>query len=229
MRLILFRLLDPYIEKRTISRALEAGCGVGYLSRLLQAKRKLPIIPMDLSAEGLRFGRQMGLERALQGNIVDLPFGAGVFDLVISIDVMQQLQHGDERRAAAEFARVLRPGGLLALRVSALDILRSRHSEFVFEKQRYTRERLMRVFSEVGVRTLRCVYANSLLMPVALAKFRIWEPLIRKAPSTGVESAPPWLDRLLFGALAWESAWVAKGHDLPLGQSLFLIGERAAA
>ena len=67
---------------------------------------------------------------------------------------------------------------------------------------------------------LRCSYANSLLMPVALAKFRLWEPLLRKPPASGVQPVAPWLDRLLHAPLAMEAAWLGTGSDLPLGQSL---------
>ena len=41
-----------------------------------------------------------------------------------------------------------------------------------------------------------------------------------------VESAPRWLDRLLYAPLAAESAWIGSGRNLALGQSLILIGER---
>ena len=46
---------------------------------------------------------------------------------------------GEEQRAVNELARVTRPGGLVLMRAAALDMLRSRHSEFVFERQRFTR------------------------------------------------------------------------------------------
>jgi len=112
------------------------------------------------------------------------------------------------------------------VRVSALDILHSRHSDFAFERQRFTRKRLMGLFTGCGVRVLRCTYANSLLMPVALAKFRIWEPLMRRPPASGVAPVAPWLDRLLSLPLAAESAWLGAGRNLPVGQSLILIGEK---
>ena len=41
----------------------------------------------------------------------------------------------------------------------------------------------MELFAGAGIRVLRCTYANSLLLPVALAKFRLWEPLMRQAPA----------------------------------------------
>jgi len=226
MRNILFRMLEPYVARRPIVRALEAGCGTGYLSHLLQSERGWPIVPMDLSGDGLRHAREMGVERPVQGDIRALPFATSAFDLVLSIDVLAHLPHGTEHEAAREFARVLVPGGLLAIRTAALDILRSRHSDFAFERQRFTRRRLMGLFTGAGVRVLRCTYANSLLLPVALAKFRLWEPLTGAAPSSGVEPVAPWLDRTLYAPLALEAAWIGAGHNLLAGQSLVLIGEK---
>ena len=186
------------------------------------------MVAMDFSGEGLRYARQMGVNDPVQGDIRALPFSDEAFDLVMSVDVLVHLPRGEEQAAARELARVTRRGGLIALRVSALDILRSRHGQFAHERQRFTRRRLTELMEAAGIRVLRCSYANSLLMPVALAKFRIWEPLTRKAPQSGVQPVAPWLDRLLHAPLAVEAAWLSAGHDLPLGQSLMLIGERIA-
>jgi SAM-dependent methyltransferase len=226
MRSILFRMMEPYLAGRGLGRALEAGCGTGYLSHLLQVERGWPMVPMDLSRHGLRYAREMGVEWPVQGDIRAIPFAAAAFDLVMSIDVLAHLPRGQEHVAARELARVLAPGGLLVIRTAALDVLRSRHSEFAFERQRFTRRRLMGLVTGAGVRVLRCTYANSLLTPVALAKFRVWEPLMRAPASSGVEPVAPWLDRALYAPLALEAAWIGAGHDLPVGQSLILIGER---
>jgi SAM-dependent methyltransferase len=128
-------------------------------------------------------------------------------------------------QAMGELVRTLAPGGLLAMRTSALDILRSRHSEFTRERQRFMRKRLIELASGYGIRVLR-TYANSLLLPVALTKFRIAEPLLRMKPASGMRPVAAWLDKLLYLALRLEAAWLASGRDLPLGQSLVLIGER---
>jgi SAM-dependent methyltransferase len=168
----------------------------------------------------------MGVERAVQGNVLALPFADGTFDLVMSFDMLVHMKPGEEQLAAREMARVLTRGGLLVVRAAAFDFLRSRHSEFVGEHQRYTRRQLMGLMTAAGVRVLRCTYINALLLPVALAKFRIWEPLTRQPASSGIESAPQWLDRLLYAPLAFEAEWVARGHSFPAGQSLMLIGEK---
>jgi SAM-dependent methyltransferase len=226
MRSIFFRVLDPYLAGRAIGQGLEAGCGTGYFSRLMQQQRGWPIVPLDVSSHGLRYARRMGVQRPIQGDTCNLPFASGIFDLVISLDVLPHLARGREREAAAEMARVLAPGGLLAIRASALDILRSRHSAFVFEQQRFTRARLVALAEAAGVRVLRCTYVNALLAPIALAKFRLWEPLLRKPASSGVEPAAPWLDRLLYAPMALEAVWLGAGGSFPFGQSLILIGEK---
>jgi SAM-dependent methyltransferase len=228
MRRILFAMIDPYLAGRKVRRALEGGSGAGFLSHVLQVERGLPVVPLDLGWEGLEYGRSLGLRDQVQGNLAELPFADGAFDLVLSLDVIVHFPRGEEHRAARELARVLAPGGLLALRVSALDILRSRHSEFAFERQRFTRRRLMGLVAGCGIRVLRCTYANSLLLPVALARFRLWEPLFRKPPASGVKPVAPWLDRLLSLPLRIESSWIASGRGFPLGQSLVLIGEKMA-
>jgi SAM-dependent methyltransferase len=228
MRSILFRMLEPHLSGRKIGRALEAGCGTGYFSYLLQNERRLPVTPVDVGWEGLRRARSMGVQRPVQANILNLPFGNAAFDLVLSIDVLPHLIRGEDQRGMNELGRVLAPGGLLVVRTAALHLLRSRHSEFVYERQRFTRSRLTELARHAGISVLRCTYANSLLLPIALAKFRLWEPLTRQAPSSGVEPVAPWLDRILFGALAAEARWIGAGHDLPIGQSLVLIGEKMA-
>src|SRR5262249_52088717 len=99
MRRILFRLLDPILEKRPIRRALEAGCGTGYFSQLMQRERGWPLVPVDLSGEGLKYARQLGVERPVQADVNFLPFAAGTFDLVFSLDVIVHIPRGEEHRA----------------------------------------------------------------------------------------------------------------------------------
>ena len=226
MREILFRMLEPHVAARKIGRVLEAGCGTGYLAKLMESERHWPVTAVDISGEGLRYAREMGLPRPVRGDVRELPFARESFDLVISTDVLPHLARGEEHRAARELARVLARSGLLALRVAALDILRSRHSEFVEERQRFTRRRLVELVEAVGIRVLRCTYVNSVLMPAALVKFRVWEPLLGRPAASGVAMPAPWVNRLLSAPLALEAACVGAGLDFPAGQSLVLVGEK---
>lgn len=228
MRQILSRVLEPFLSNRPVRRVLEAGCGTGFFARTLERERGWEVYPSDIAWEGLSYGRNLGLRKLSQADLAALPFAEGAFDMVTAIDVLAHFPPGKEDRPIRELARVLSPGGLLVLRASALDILRSRHSEFVNEQQRFTRGKLMRSISAAGIRILRCTYANTILLPVALAKFRVWEPLGSKAPESGVRPVAGWLDRLFYGCLCAESGWLASGFNLPVGQSLILVGEKIA-
>jgi SAM-dependent methyltransferase len=227
MRDILFRLLDPIAKRRRFDRVLEAGCGTGYLSRLLAERYQWRMVPMDGDPDGLDYASKAGTHRLVRGDVVALPFESESFDALLTIDVITHLDRGAEERAFQEFARVLRPGGMLVLRTSALEILRSRHSEFVHEVQRFTRSELVESLDRAGFRVGRCTYANSLLFPVALFKFRVWEPLTKQEPHSGVQNVPPWLDRLLYLPLRMEAGWIGSGGSLPVGQSIVLIAYKS--
>jgi SAM-dependent methyltransferase len=229
MRAGLFGMLEAQLKGRAVTSVLEAGCGTGYLSQLLQRERGWPVVPLDYSGDGLGYARELGVRNAVQGDIRHLPFGDGAFDLVLSVDVMAHLPRGDEHLAARELARVAKRGGVVVVRTSALDVLRSRHGEFVHETQRFTRRRLVEVFAGAGIKVVRCTYCNTLLMPIALVKFRLWEPLMAlmgQPAESGVQPVAGWLDRLLYAPLAIEAAWLGAGYNLPTGQSLVLIGEK---
>ena len=226
MRRILYGMLDPLARARRIERVLDGGCGTGYMARRLEERYGWQMYPVDYSLDGLAVGRSLGVQRLVQADIAVLPFPVGAFQAVVSLDVLVHFPRGEEGRVVGELARVLEPGGLLVLRVAALELLRSRHSEHIFERQRFTRRRLAEVCARHGFRLLRATYANALLLPVALAKFRVWEPLLRRPVASGVAGVPRWLDRFLYLPLVCEAGWIRAGLRFPLGQSLILIGER---
>jgi SAM-dependent methyltransferase len=185
------------------------------------------MVAVDLGMEGLQYGLSMGLQRLVQADVASLPFPSGVFDAVVSFDVLVHFALGGEIAAFQEIGRIVKPGGLVLVRVSALDALRSRHSIFASEKQRFTKTRLEMSLRNAGLQVLRCTYANSFLLPAALAKFRIWEPLFDREPSSGVEPVAPWLDELLYKPLNMEAKLLGSGLNLPLGQSLIALARKA--
>lgn len=108
-------------------RVLDVGCGSG---RHTAAAKRLPaarVVGVDRAAAELSAARERlslheklegpGEGRAflLAGDVLDLPFAAASFDLVLCCEVLEHVP--DDRRAAAELARVLRPGGTLVVSV----------------------------------------------------------------------------------------------------------------
>jgi ubiquinone/menaquinone biosynthesis C-methylase UbiE len=226
MREILFGMLDPLVAARPMQRVLDAGCGTGYFAKLVEQRYDIPTYAIDFGRDGVELGRRMGLRRLAQCDVRALPFRDESFDLVLSMDVVAHFPRGGEAPAFREMARVLSRRGVMAIRVSALDILHSRHSQFAHERQRFTRRRIIEATEAAGLRVLRCTYANTLLAPVAFAKFRIWEPLTRQPPTSGVEPVAAWMDHALHGALAIEATLTRAGWNLPIGQSLVLLAEK---
>jgi SAM-dependent methyltransferase len=226
MQRIMLGLMDPLVSRRRIRRGIDAGCGTGYFARMLEQRYEFPVVPADRAREGLEHGRKAGARRLTQCDAAALPFADGSFGLSVSLDVLGYLDPGAEEHAVREMARVLAPEGLMVLRVPALDMLRSRHSEFTRERQRFTRARLKQMVRGAGIRILRCTYANTLLFPLAVTRFRVWEPLFQKKPASASRPLNSWLDSALHAPLKMESRVLLRGWNLPLGQTLILIGEK---
>lgn len=223
------KILSAWIErmaKRPQGSVLEAGCGTGYMSQWLAQQYGWRMTPLDLEYAGLRYGQRQGMERLTQGDITALPFRKASFDALVSLDVVVHLPRGSEGDAFREFHRVLKPKAPLILRAAALDALRSRHSQFATERQRFNRKRLVRSLESSGFRVLDVSYANSFLVPVAWVKFRIWEELTNQPPQSGVTIPPEPLNELLEKPLALEALLLRAGFRLPIGQSLLVLAEK---
>jgi len=225
MRRILDLLLDRYCPAGAGARVLEAGCGTGFEAARLVGERGWAITPIDLSPVAAAHTRGRGLHPAI-ASVEALPFAPDLFQGVISLDVLVHLDAPGQARSIGEFARVLRPGGWLLVRSAALEVLRSRHSEWVGERHRVRLSGVRTAVEAAGLRVRYATYANSLLLPVALAKFRVWEPLTRTPARSGVEMPAAWLNRLLEVPLRAEGGWLGMGGRFPAGQSIYVCAEK---
>jgi SAM-dependent methyltransferase len=92
---------------------LEAGCGEGYGAAVALDAGASTVVALDYDADAVEHTRGTYGVPAVRGNLVALPFAAGRFDVVLSLQTLEHLW--DQRTFLAECARVLRPGGRLAL------------------------------------------------------------------------------------------------------------------
>jgi demethylmenaquinone methyltransferase/2-methoxy-6-polyprenyl-1,4-benzoquinol methylase len=91
---------------------LDLGAGSGKLSA--QLGLGVRVVGVDLSAPMLALARERrSALRAVQGSAFRLPFHEGSFDAAVSAFVLRNL--ADLQPAFAELARVVRPGGRVAL------------------------------------------------------------------------------------------------------------------
>lgn len=206
---------------------LDAGCGTGTNAEWMARTFGWRVTCLDSAEEGLRYARgRAGLAGLVRGDILALPFRSGTFDLVTCFDVFVHLETGEEPLALREMGRCLRAGGWLLLRAAAFGWLRSRHSEFVREKQRFTLPQLIEAAERAGFEPRYSTYANSLLLPAALVKFRVVEPLLRAPATSGVRLGPAWLEQALGAALELEARWIGRGGRFPVGQSAIVLARK---
>jgi tRNA (cmo5U34)-methyltransferase len=98
---------------------LDVGCGAGnYTLKLLQSLPDLQVTLLDLSQPMLARAVERitavssGAIHSIQGDIRDITFPAGQFDIILAAAVLHHLRGVDQWRAVfAKFHQVLKPGG----------------------------------------------------------------------------------------------------------------------
>jgi SAM-dependent methyltransferase len=219
MRAITASVVAPHVRGRA-ARILDAGCGTG--NNLEHFRTWGAPVGIDLSEEAVRFCRERGVTVA-RGSVLSLPFPDRTFDLVTSFDVLYHRWITDDRAAVGELVRVLRPGGLLFVRVPALKMLWGAHDEAVYSRHRYTRGELRQLFGACGLRVVRASYCNSLLFPVLATRRTLDRWLAREG--SDVESLSPVLEKTFRSLLGLEAAWMRR-FSFPVGASVVALGQR---
>ena len=94
---------------------LDAGCGVGYGSAMLAEAGAAEVIGVDLSDKAVQAAGAGAPPHAsfVVGDVHALPFETGRFDVVVCFEVIEHVEGQDQ--VIAELARVLAPGGVLAI------------------------------------------------------------------------------------------------------------------
>ncbi len=162
-------------------RVLDIGCGSGRHVAAAARRKGVFVAGADPNPQDLALcRRRMGIEREMKtvhgrwalaaADIRALPFAEATFDLVVCAEVLEHIQ--DHERAAAEIARVLKPGKTLA--VSVPRYYPERICWALSESYRrssgghvriYRQKGLRRLLEGCGLRTVRGHYAHALHSP----------------------------------------------------------------
>jgi ubiquinone/menaquinone biosynthesis C-methylase UbiE len=217
----------PALERaaggRTNLRLLDCGCGTGHnLGLLTQYGRTFGF---DVTASGLAIARKAGRPIA-RADITRMPYASKTFDIVTSFDVLQCVS--DDGAAAAEMARVLKPGGAAVLTVAALDVLRGDHAEFSDEVHRYTRHSARALLQRAGLTPVRIAYTFASLFPLMLG-VRTAQRLVRslrREPGNWEIEVPPAPVNTALAMLVEGEAAIARRLPMPIGSSLLIEARR---
>jgi SAM-dependent methyltransferase len=212
--------LDRALAGRHGVRALDVGCGAGLTALRLGARPEISaVVGLDLSPEALRHARRRH-PLVFRGSALSLPFASGRFDLVTCFDVLQHLPPGGDRRAAAELARVLAPGGVA--------LVRSNGRGWSGDGSSYRLAQLIEVVASSGLVVRRASYANCL--PSLIQEVRGQAGRGLPHPSGGgltIAVPPPWINRLMGTVAAVEALLAGRlGVTLPFGHSTLALAEK---
>jgi SAM-dependent methyltransferase len=221
-------------------RILDAGCGTGQM--LQHLGRFGQVVGLDTSPEAIRFAATRRVDHLVLGSILDLPFPAASFDCVLSLDVIEHVDHDAEM--LRHLTAVLKPGGHLVLTVPAFQALWSEHDVVNWHKRRYRAPQLRALLDGEGLEIQRMTYCNTALFAPIFAARKLKNlrgrlrdrgrtrrahldglPEPEPGPESDLSELPRPVNEALFRLLRAENRLLEK-RDFPFGVSLLAIARK---
>jgi len=230
MRLFTFQLLARYGARPGFS-LLDAGCGTGLFLR--DWRERFPggrDVGIDYAWPALPLALRRTQACLAGASASDLPLANATFNAVHSADVLQHMTLVGARQALSEFHRVLRPAGLLALRLRARRRLIPNAPDVDFDHA-YTPALLRDNLTAGGFDVLFLRRVNVLpSLAAELAQRLAPAPAHHDdAPVKGIalRDSDDWRSSALAAYLSIERKWLAAGLPLPpVGHTLLAIGRK---
>jgi SAM-dependent methyltransferase len=193
-------------------RALDIGAAGGGNTRVLQA-HGWQAVALEYSDSVADVAMARGIS-AIRADARYLPLPSASCGLVTAFDILEHID--EDYLAAAEIARVLRPGGTALIAVPCDMALWSAHDDEVGHVRRYDRSGLVSLIQKAGL-TVEQVWSWNVLLRPAVT--------LRRRSSTGSDlgEVPPLVNAILTSIIVAERYLPVR--SLP-GVSLFLRARR---
>ncbi len=139
-------------------------CGAGTGKFVEEMSHTCHALALDDHAESLVIAeKKLGKGRVVEGRCTALPFPDNSLDAITALDVLEHVDRDDI--AVGEFARVLKPGGILVVTVPALPSLWSDWDVVLHHHRRYTRNSLHALLEKTPLQMLHWNYVNVAALP----------------------------------------------------------------
>lgn len=221
---IIHKLVLIFISKYSIKsrslKILDAGCGTGLLAKKMEIYGN--VYAVDLNQEALIFSKKRNLKYLKKASISRLPFIDNFFDVITCIDVLYH-KNVDDQKALQEFKRVLKPQGILIIKVPAFDWLRGNHDIIVETKKRYKKQEIEILLRDANFNIIRISYFFAIIFPFIFTK-RLMDKFNKNITSE-VGSLPFLLNKLFFFLTNFELAILSK-YNLPFGVSVISVAKK---
>jgi SAM-dependent methyltransferase len=169
----------PYrqIWRRPPGRILDVGCGVGDLAAVF-SRHGWRASGIEPSAQAAAHARAAGVD-AVTGTLADAPWEDGSFDAIIFNHSLEHID--DPAQAVADAARLLRPGGLLAIAVPNFGSWHRRlfgsawfQLDLPRHLQHFDRDSLAKLIRAAGLRPVAVGAATMRPSPLGSLQYATW-------------------------------------------------------
>jgi SAM-dependent methyltransferase len=146
-------LLKLFLSARPGKSVLNGGAGQGTFSRTLELL-EFEVTSVDPSPDAVELLRDRVAGPVLCARLEELPLAPASMDAAVLGEVLEHIE--DDFGALAAVAKILRPGGVLAVSVPANPGYLGPSDRWAGHVRRYTRERLLDAVSSAGLTVERC-------------------------------------------------------------------------